>query len=855
MKFAFFAIFIAISGVTSAKDDDGVRTTGIFSEQQHAASSVILQQTGDTSVDKLCAEGLRNVAPFATASGNGGGSGSFGPQNMNDLAPCIYYWPSGNSAQIQYDWTAEQSLTNFVIRTDPFCVRETVCSGTSGPGGRGIASGVVQYWDGSTWVTDGSFVNQSSTTIFYEFVTQPLVTTRLRVTNVVTHNCGQQNNPTIYEWSVCEDPGLECGNCEIARREPGCEVREIESCVCTQDEFCCNSGWDSKCADRVKQTCDFQCLQPPPRCKSEPVVQNATPFTTCNGTETYQYCDQRVRCNAGFVQWRGSGGRGPLCYFGTWTNLPVCVRPPAITGHLWFISFDNLLFSYHKTGVVRMWESPENDMELQIRTLRPAGVSCDATLTGQVAFRAKDQLITVVGSQDVFQIRFNGVVQTLANDTEYTLGSGPDQLLIEYTPTSLSITSKKGAFLQILFYFMPGMSWLTVPHSLNPNVFTDTTRGLLGVFDGDASNDFTTRNGTVLPVVSFTESNGEQAEFGDSWIMSASESLFGPEEDAIAAADPQYSANPPGSESIECPTEFPNVTVPECDELPEQLIDACYFDVVLGGPQFLDDVIYQPACGNNSDQFCSFHGSCVDDACVCTAGWAGDDCEIRVCPELCIVSPGSTGDCRDDGICDCLPGFTGPVCEFTADCSALNDCFAEEGNGRCVDTNVCECNSLVFNETDCSRPDLIPFTLAPTPAPTPTVTAEPTPFGLCGYLELGSNVGAPNLVDGDAGDVVYILDASSVAAIGETVEVTMTTCNDATNFDTKVLVYTDEALTLVRAQNDDGPRGFCDRPRSSLLTFDVVAGDQFYVVVTGYGARSGSFALDTTCTVVAAQPA
>lgn len=42
------------------------------------------------------------------------------------------------------------------------------------------------------------------------------------------------------------------------------------------------------------------------------------------------------------------------------------------------------------------------------------------------------------------------------------------------------------------------------------------TRGLLGTLDGDATNDFTTRDGVVLPVVSFNDSNGEQAEFGDS---------------------------------------------------------------------------------------------------------------------------------------------------------------------------------------------------------------------------------------------------------------------------------------------------------------------------------------------------
>lgn len=633
-----------------------------------------------------------------------------------------------------------------------------------------------------------------------------------------------------------------CGNCAKARRdEAGCENPAITECMCSFDPFCCDTAWDSKCVARVLDYCNFQCVEPEPVCEVSPSVPNAEPFTTCAGTQSREFCDEAVQCDQGMVQW----GEFPFCYAGSWIVLPACLPPAIINGHLWFGTLDGLLFAYHKTGVVRMWESPENNMELQIRTLRPAGVSCDATLTAQVAFRAGDQVIAVVGSRDEFEIWFNNVPQNLTTNVDYSLGSGPDELLVQYTPTSLSITSKRGARLQIIFYEMEGMSWLAIPHSLDPRNFYGNTRGLLGVYDGDASNDFTSRNGTVFPVVSFNDSNGEQTGFGNSWIMDDSESLFGPEQDAIANADAQYNGNPPGAPSIECPTEFPNVTIPECDEQPPGMVAACYFDVVLGGEQFLDDVLYQPACGNNTDQYCSFHGSCVDNVCVCTAGWSGVDCEVRTCPAECIASTGSTGECDTNGLCQCRPGFTGTTCQITADCSAVNDCNAAEGNGACVDTNVCECSSFAYDLPDCSLPPLPTTPPTPTPEPTPTLLS-------CGATLTGSNVNATNEVQGDAGDVVFTLGVDAGTA-GVTINVVVTTCDAATDFDTHLFLYRDADLTDLIAQNDDGPRGSCSAAgeissRTSSLNVGLTSGNEYYLVVTGYGFREGNFGVSSTCT-------
>ena len=53
-------------------------------------------------------------------------------------------------------------------------------------------------------------------------------------------------------------------------------------------------------------------------------------------------------------------------------------------GHLAFTTSDGALFAYHKAGVLRLWKSEPNNMELQVRTLTPAGIDCEATLIGQV---------------------------------------------------------------------------------------------------------------------------------------------------------------------------------------------------------------------------------------------------------------------------------------------------------------------------------------------------------------------------------------------------------------------------------------------------------------------------------------
>lgn len=59
-------------------------------------------------------------------------------------------------------------------------------------------------------------------------------------------------------------------------------------------------------------------------------------------------------------------------------------------GHLAFTTTDGALFAYHQAGVLRLWESTDNDMELQVRTLTPGGIDCEATLIGMVRAPAEN---------------------------------------------------------------------------------------------------------------------------------------------------------------------------------------------------------------------------------------------------------------------------------------------------------------------------------------------------------------------------------------------------------------------------------------------------------------------------------
>ena len=50
------------------------------------------------------------------------------------------------------------------------------------------------------------------------------------------------------------------GNCCVPHMETGCDVPEIQDCVCAIDSFCCDTQWDSICADEASSDCGAACF-------------------------------------------------------------------------------------------------------------------------------------------------------------------------------------------------------------------------------------------------------------------------------------------------------------------------------------------------------------------------------------------------------------------------------------------------------------------------------------------------------------------------------------------------------------------------------------------------------------------
>jgi hypothetical protein len=144
-----------------------------------------------------------NLAPLAVASSSGGGVGDYGPQAMNDDVheedDCMYHWilayDSPVDDWIELEWSSPQTL--YGVRFDTNHYASNDCTW-----GRALAGGDVQWWDGSSWVTDGTVAEQIDDWS-YNF-TAPVTTTRLRLYGVHANPDSpyQASNPVVYEWEA-----------------------------------------------------------------------------------------------------------------------------------------------------------------------------------------------------------------------------------------------------------------------------------------------------------------------------------------------------------------------------------------------------------------------------------------------------------------------------------------------------------------------------------------------------------------------------------------------------------------------------------------------------------------------------
>ncbi len=153
--------------------------------------------------------------------------------------------------------------------------------------------------------------------------------------------------------------------------------------------------------------------------------------------------------------------------------------------------------------------------------------------------------------------------------------------------------------------------------------------------------------------------------------------------------------------------------------------------------------------------------------------------------------------------------------------------------------------SSCFPPTGTSTDTLTFTTLTPPPVNDACSAALPL---ACGAMVTGTTIGAtpdgdPTQVCGnigiDRGGVFYTLTGNGGV-------VTVTTCNPATTFDTKLFVFrgTCGNYTCVTG-NDDTDTPSCQTP--STVTFPSVLNATYYVFVTGYDQQEGPFGLTATC--------
>jgi len=146
-----------------------------------------------------------NLATSATVTTSGGGTGSIGPDNINDgygEASCGsqgWFWitaaASPGSSYVQLAWTSAKSVGRVKMDTAACAV-----AGCGIIAGRTVAGATIQWWNGASWVTAGSVSGKSDD---WEFVfPSPVSTTKVRLYGVYAQSCGMSQNPVIYEVQV-----------------------------------------------------------------------------------------------------------------------------------------------------------------------------------------------------------------------------------------------------------------------------------------------------------------------------------------------------------------------------------------------------------------------------------------------------------------------------------------------------------------------------------------------------------------------------------------------------------------------------------------------------------------------------
>ncbi|XP_077016312.1 sushi domain-containing protein 2 isoform X2 [Tamandua tetradactyla] len=198
-------------------------------------------------------------------------------------------------------------------------------------------------------------------------------------------------------------------------------------------------------------------------------------------------------------------------------------RPPrlaSVFGDPHFVTFDGVTYSFNGRGEYVLLEAAPTNLSVQARA-EPGTMPNGA--------RARGTGLTAVAVQesksDVVEVRLAGTggLQVLLNQEVLSFA---EQRWMDLKGMFLSVAAEQNV--TIMLASGAGLEVSAQGPSLSvavllPEKFLTHTRGLLGTLNGDPSDDFTLRNGRVLPA---NASPQQLFEFGADWAVPNTSSLL-----------------------------------------------------------------------------------------------------------------------------------------------------------------------------------------------------------------------------------------------------------------------------------------------------------------------------------------
>lgn len=144
----------------------------------------------------------------------------------------------------------------------------------------------------------GVFIDSSTSLSSVESVTSDCLdpgTYMLRVHSVDSSPSGTYSLDLSLDTETCATPVMGMGDCCADNNTPGCEDPAVEACVCGMDAYCCDTEWDDICAGLAAGDCEA-CGPPNEDC----CTVQASPGCTDMGIQTCVCGQDPYCCN---TQW------------------------------------------------------------------------------------------------------------------------------------------------------------------------------------------------------------------------------------------------------------------------------------------------------------------------------------------------------------------------------------------------------------------------------------------------------------------------------------------------------------------------------------------------------------------------